>query len=115
MRRRTKLPCRHRGCAALVDKPGYCEAHAHEAPRSIADRKRGSSTKRGYGYRWQKFRESYLSSHPLCVECEKAGKITPATDVDHIVPHRGDMEKFWQGPFQALCGPCHKSKTAKGL
>jgi 5-methylcytosine-specific restriction enzyme A len=21
----------------------------------------------------------------------------------------GDETKFWQGPFQSLCGPCHNS------
>ena len=31
-----------------------------------------------------------LHSHSLCVECEKQGKLTQATVVDHIVPHRGD-------------------------
>lgn len=26
---------------------------------------------------------------------------------DHIEPHRGDEAKFWAGPFQTLCAPCH--------
>lgn len=28
---------------------------------------------------------------------------------DHVVPHRGDAEKFFAGPFQALCETCHNS------
>ena len=114
MATRTRLPCRHRGCAALVSKPGYCEAHEHEAPARQADKHRGNSAQRGYGYRWQQFRARYLVQHPLCVECGKHGRVTAATDVDHITPHRGDMIKFWQGPFQSLCGPCHKAKTGRG-
>ena len=34
--------------------------------------------------------------------------------VDHIIPHRGDLEMFWnQLNHQALCKRCHDSKTAR--
>ena len=34
------------------------------------------------------------------------------TVVDHIVPHRGDQQLFWnQSNWQALCKPCHDHKT----
>lgn len=33
--------------------------------------------------------------------------MTPATIADHIEPHRGDVEKFWNGELQPLCGQCH--------
>jgi 5-methylcytosine-specific restriction protein A len=39
--------------------------------------------------------------------CEQMGKVETATVVDHREPHRGDIVKFWMGPFQALCKPCH--------
>ena len=32
---------------------------------------RGSPSKRGYGYDWQKFRAGYLIEHPLCRDCEQ--------------------------------------------
>ena len=42
------------------------------------------------------------------------GRRTPATVVDHIVPHKGDKKLFWDsGNWQPLCGPCHSRKTAK--
>ena len=67
-----------------------------------------SSTKRGYGYKWQQARAGYLVSHPLCVFCERQGRVTAATVVDHRVPHRGDMNLFWdKNNWQALCAPCH--------
>lgn len=70
---------------------------------------------RGYGYRWQQASKGWLRSHPLCVYCEAQGRVTAATDVDHIVPHRGDMVLFWDNTnWQSLCGPCHKAKTARG-
>jgi 5-methylcytosine-specific restriction endonuclease McrA len=28
---------------------------------------------------------------------------------DHVEPHRGDARRFWAGPFQTLCKPCHDS------
>lgn len=80
------------------------------------DRWRGSAASRGYDAQWRKFRKAWLDANPLCVECRKAGRDTLATDVDHIVPHRGDMELFWQeGNHQSLCGRCHKAKSARGL
>jgi 5-methylcytosine-specific restriction protein A len=54
-----------------------------------------------------------LSEHPLCVECERQGRITPATVVDHIVPHKGNLELFWdENNLQAICKRCHDGKTA---
>ena len=46
------------------------------------------------------------------MECEKRGKLTPATVVDHIVPHRGDRKLFWdEKNWQPLCKRCHDTKT----
>lgn len=50
--------------------------------------------------------------HPLCVECLRHGKATPATDVDHIVPHKGNKRLFWdRSNWQPLCHECHSRKT----
>jgi len=38
-----------------------------------------------------------------------AGRIVPATCVDHIEPHRGDYTKFRLGQLQSLCASCHNS------
>lgn len=78
------------------------------------DRRRGSAAKRGYGPRWRKAREGWLAQHPLCAECEKRDRIRPATDVDHIIPHKGDMALFWdRSNWQSLCHACHSRKTAR--
>lgn len=69
---------------------------------------------RGYDRRrWKRFRLSYLREHPLCVHCRDRNLVVEATRVDHITPHKGDMEAFWAGPFQALCESCHNRKSAK--
>ena len=71
-----------------------------------------SAGARGYNRQWQKARKKYLEAHPLCVECMKEGRYVKATDVDHIIPHRGDRTLFWdQGNWQALCHRHHSMKT----
>jgi 5-methylcytosine-specific restriction endonuclease McrA len=58
---------------------------------------------------WHRLRYKQLSREPLCRFCKKAGIVEPATTVDHVVPHRGDMGIFFSGPFQSLCSKCHSS------
>ena len=80
------------------------------------DRLRGGADARGYNAEWRKARAAFLKRHPLCVECQKEGRLTPATVVDHIVPHRGDQQLFWdEGNWQALCKGCHNRKTGHGM
>ncbi len=76
---------------------------------------RGGADARGYDARWRRMRKAFLQRHPLCVECMKEGKVTPATVVDHIVPHRGDPRLFWDVKnWQPLCKGCHDRKTGSG-
>lgn len=85
-------------------------------PALKAPSKRNRQTPDGrwlYGRRWQRARRVFLAEHPLCVHCQREGRVTPATDVDHIEPHRGDEALFWRpGNWQALCHECHSRKTA---
>lgn len=57
--------------------------------------------------RWRNLRLAQLRSDPLCAMCKADGKVTPATVCDHVVPHKGNPERFFGGPFQSLCKPCH--------
>lgn len=74
-----------------------------------------TSTQRGYGYKWQQARIGWLAAHPLCVYCQRDGRVTAGTVVDHIVAHRGDVKLFWDTDnWQTLCRPCHDVvKTAE--
>ena len=79
------------------------------------DRVRGGADARGYDARWRRERKDFLERNPLCAECRRAGKLTPATVVDHIVPHRGDQRLFWDKTnWQPLCKDCHDKKTGSG-
>ena len=78
------------------------------------DRTRPSAARRGYGTRWRKARQAYLARHRWCVMCKAAGRMEPATVVDHVVPHRGDQQLFWdEGNWAPACKPCHDAKTAR--
>jgi 5-methylcytosine-specific restriction enzyme A len=75
---------------------------------------RTGATARGYGYKWQKAREWFLRANPLCCYCRAEGMLTPASVVDHTVPHRGDPGLFWdQDNWQPLCKPCHDTTKAR--
>lgn len=67
---------------------------------------------RGYGREWQKARKFFLKRHLWCVRCKEKGRLVPATVVDHIKPHRGDPDLFWdEKNWQPLCKRCHDHKT----
>ena len=109
-----KHPCSHPGCPVLI-KNGerMCEAH-HMLARRRSEEGRPSSSKRGYDNGWRKARTEHLSEHPNCIECAKRGRAVMATHVDHHVPHKGDMEKFWDSSnWRSLCAFHHNSKTAR--
>lgn len=92
-----------------------CEQHAQQL-RAELDKRRGSARKRGYTSQWDKASKQYLNLHPLCEckDCDAGRKrITPANVVDHRIPHRGDMQLFWdETNWQAMSKPCHDRKTA---
>ena len=60
--------------------------------------------------RWGRMRAHQLQLHPLCKYCAELGRVTPATIVDHIEPHKGDVNKFWLGKLQSLCDACHTGR-----
>ena len=65
-----------------------------------------------YSHRaWRRIRAIQLRKAPLCEICQKQGKLTPANTCDHIDPTWETWEEFIKGPFQSLCGLCHKEKT----
>ncbi len=105
-----RQPCRYTQCSNFAVYRGYCDTHKN----SVNGSQRQSASQRGYNYKWQRARAAYLKRNPLCVYCSKNGRVTAATVVDHVTPHRGDMILFWQrSNWQALCKECHDRKTAQ--
>ena len=58
-------------------------------------------------YRWRQRRLRHLRQTPLCVWCQKRGRVAVATIAHHVVPHKGDTQLFWYGELESLCQPCH--------
>ena len=101
-------PCTWPGCPALVHTHSRCDEH-----RKQTEQRRGSAHSRGYTSAWAKARDAWLRVHPLCEHHRNEGAYVAASVVDHVIPHRGDKQRFWDsGNWQALCKPCHDRKTA---
>lgn len=101
-------PCKYPGCPELVSS-GYCAAHEQTRPREYD---RDPKRQRLYSTAWKKRRLNHLAKHPWCEECLSKGIYTEATDVHHVIPHRGDVKIFWSSPLQSLCHACHSRITA---
>ena len=90
MPKRALRPCRVPGCPELVGGGGYCSKHT---PRETArtaeqrrscDRRRGTSSERGYDARHRRWRLMVLRRDPVCRMCRRE----PSSVADHIRPIR---------------------------
>jgi 5-methylcytosine-specific restriction enzyme A len=57
--------------------------------------------------RWGARRSYQLRVHPLCAMCLRDGVVERASVVDHVVPHNGEINRFWLGELQSLCVDHH--------
>ena len=106
MPNRSLKPCSYPGCPNLTNG-GRCSAHRRPETRPTA-------TERGYDARWRRLRAQHLARNPWCVMCASFGKVEKATEVDHIIPHKGDDSlRLDASNLQSLCSYHHKSKTAR--
>ena len=103
-------PCATPRCRNKAKEKGRCEDHQ---PEPWFSSKGKTPTERGYGYQWQKIRgKALLRDGHLCQICLKTGRITTATEVDHILNKaRGGTDSL--ANLQAVCKPCHTEKTLK--
>jgi len=100
--------CKAPGCMKLTSE-GWCPDHK---PKSI--RKESAAWHYLYTdprYGWKNRRDAQLAREPFCRSCAGHGLRVQATDVDHVVPHRGDLQLFLHGELQSLCHSCHSRKT----
>lgn len=112
--------CPWRGCKQIIPiSERYCKEHQHQKEEQQRQRARQYNERRPEWHRlydrdWRAYTAVYLAEHPYCVECLKKGIHTFATEVDHIIPHKGDRALFWDiKNHQGLCDSDHSRKTAK--
>src|SRR5262245_8133839 len=96
--------------------------------QSRSDKWRGSASARGYDRTWAFIRKAFLAQHPCCgdrpnhlppvmSQCHERGLVVPATQVDHVVPHKGNTKLFHdlENNGQSLCASCGARKSKAGL
>ena len=70
------------------------------------------ATPREKGRPWRRLRARILSANPLCVHCQRAGRVTAATEVDHRLPlSQGGTDD--PSNLDPVCTACHAAKTAR--
>ena len=70
-----------------------------------------TTKQRGYGADWKWLSERYRAEYPLCQDCLKHGKVTPSSEVHHVVPISEDesLRLTWTN-LVALCNTCHNDR-----
>jgi len=74
-------------------------------------RQTAAQAKRLTGRPWRRLRDEVLRDAPLCVECDRIGRVELAVEVDHRIPLAlgGSNDRT---NLQPLCRACHTAKTA---
>lgn len=103
-------PCKYPGCPELIRDGRYCLNHKAIANKQYNQYQRDPDFNQRYGRQWKKIRAAYISKHPLCEECEKAGRLVPAKEVHHKIPLASGGTNAEEN-LQALCKPCHSRHT----
>jgi len=62
---------------------------------------------------WRKTTKAYRTAHPLCEECLKKERTTPAALTDHITPIEKGGDPFDWDNLQAMCHTCHNQKSGR--
>lgn len=97
------------GCPNRVES-GRCEVH-----RPKEHNRFNRDVRRWYrSARWFRLRTFKRTENPLCVSCAGEGIYEPWTDLDHIMPHDGNPDRFWDpANLQGLCHRHHSEKTRR--
>jgi 5-methylcytosine-specific restriction protein A len=109
------MPRRFSGLASPIHRLTPRLAGLSGADTGFVRRDGRSASHRGYGRDWQKVRLQVLRATPLCAFCGEQGRVTVATDVDHIEPFSGvaDPRRLDVSNLRPLCSPCHRRRTAR--
>ena len=102
-------------CKVRIKQGDRCEKHKKAGIVSgwaETERLNGNANKRGYGAKWRKVRVQALRRDSyLCQVCYESGRLTEATEVDHIVNKASGGDWYDLENLQSICSECHKAKT----
>ena len=70
-----------------------------------------TTKQRGYGADWKDLSERYRAQYPLCEDCLGEGKVTPSSEVHHVIPisEQPSLRLTWTN-LVALCNTCHNAR-----
>jgi len=111
MPRKPKRPCSYPGCPELTDDR-YCEQHQILVNKQYNKHQRDPESNKRYGRSWKRIRDRYIKTHPLCEECQRQGRLTPAEEVHHIIPLANGGSNNKEN-LMSLCKSCHSRITAQ--
>jgi 5-methylcytosine-specific restriction protein A len=100
-----KKPCAHPSCAKLTTGR-YCEAHTKQEAKRYNRSDRDPDSNKRYGRTWKQIRAAFLSANPLCVMCNRDGRLTPSTLAHHKIKLADGGTNDWEN-MMALCQECH--------
>lgn len=66
---------------------------------------------------WKNLRRARLHlDGGMCVKCRSRGRVTPATEIDHIRPVSERPDLVYQiENLRSLCRPCHQAVTRASM
>ena len=102
--------CTYPGCSCLVSNGARCPRHKAVKKQIFTQRTKSREYHNLYeSARWRQLRKGFLKKNPFCFVCGKE-----ATIADHITPHRGNIELFYnEDNLQPMCWSCHSAKTLR--
>lgn len=107
-----KSPCAYPGCGRLATHKQYCAEHKKTVDKQYNRYERDPESNKRYGRAWKRIRDRYIKLHPLCEECKKQNRLTPAEEVHHILPlSKGGGNEM--SNLMSLCKSCHSRITAE--
>lgn len=89
---------------------GRCERHSKRPKDTTAKARQDKRALPTNSARWRRLRQKVLRREPLCRECRREGRLTPATVVDH---DNGDPNDNRLDNLVSLCPSHHARKTAQ--
>lgn len=104
--------CAAAECRTLAEHASeFCAVHVNYRAEKEKVRRESQPWLRWYGWAvWKTLRRMQLSREPMC---QHQGCDAIATEVDHIVPHKGNWDLFRTlDNLQSLCHLHHSEKTA---
>lgn len=116
-------PCR--SCRkATTEKGGYCpdcKPKVRQQRRQTETWRQTTGARGGtidiyQSSRWKREREAFLVERPLCEcdVCKAESRVTAATVVHHLKPHRGDLLLFWSWEnWSPRAKACHDRETMR--